>query len=310
VTRTVIYGAAGFVGATLLTGEWFAGVDLVLVDPMPVDPAVRRAAGRTAASVEIRPATSLRDVGEADVLLVLAGRTDVDQALAEPAPAFAGNGAIALEAAEWWRRHPGARVVYLSTDEVLGESDRPLTEDAPYRPTQPYAASKAAAEMTLRCYQDAYGMDLVVIRSCNLVGGRQRARKLLPIAVRQIATGGPIPVYGAGHHRREYLAVEDLAGAVGLATSGELGAGIYHCSSGLALTILEVLAIVGETLGVEIGFDHTTDRLVHDRAYAMDPARLHAHGWKPHTPPATAIARAVADLHAAWLRGEPLTERP
>ena len=61
-----------------------------------------------------------------------------------------------------------------------------------------------------------------------------------------------------------------------------------------------MLDIVGETLGISVHCDHIAGRIVHDRAYAMDLVLLHAHGWKPRTQPAVAIARAAADLHEAW----------
>ena len=209
----VIYGAAGFVASTLLSGPSLPPCALTLVDHEWIDQSVLDSLGLAGAPVVdvIRSSSLASIVGdEADVLLVLAGQTDVDQALANPAVAFEKNMAIAIESAEWWRRHPGARLVYLSSDEVLGASQFPLDEDAPLRPTQPYAASKAAAEMALRCYSESYGLELVVIRSCNLVGGRQRARKLIPTAVQNLAVGLPVPIYGDGSHRREYLAVEDL----------------------------------------------------------------------------------------------------
>ena len=73
-----------------------------------------------------------------------------------------------------------ARLIYLSSDEVLGESFVPLAEGALRRPSQPYAASKSAAEVVLSCYRDTYSLDVVIVRSCNLVGAHQRARKLIP----------------------------------------------------------------------------------------------------------------------------------
>ncbi|MEV4707126.1 NAD-dependent epimerase/dehydratase family protein [Actinoplanes sp. NPDC049316] len=306
MTRLVIHGAAGFVGSTLLTGGDLGVSALTLVDPAPLDADVAEVVAGLDATV--RRDTALPE-GEADVLLVLAGQTDVDQALADPRLAFTANGSIALEVAEWWRQRPDTRVVYLSSDEVLGVSDRPLAPDAPYRPTQPYAASKAAAEMMLRCYADTYGLDLIVIRSCNLVGGRQRARKLIPTAVTALAAGEPVPVFGDGTQAREYLAVEDLCEVLRSAIAGDVPVGVHHCTSGAALTILEVVELVAAAVGVPAVISHVRDRLVHDRAYAMDPGSLTTLGWKPHVTPADAISRAAADMVAALRRGEPLTYR-
>ena len=171
MTGIIIYGAAGFVASTLLSGSGLPPHTLTLVDHARIEQSVLDSLNLAGAPAHVVQSSSLADImaDESDVLLILAGQTDVDQALADPALAFEANMAIAIESAEWWRWHPSARLVYLSSDEVLGPSQFPLDEDAPLRPTQPYAASKAAAEMALRCYSESYGLDLVVIRSCNLV---------------------------------------------------------------------------------------------------------------------------------------------
>jgi dTDP-glucose 4,6-dehydratase len=305
-----IFGASGFVGSSLLASPLSLPSTLTLIDPAEPDPAILRTARRRNIRIDVRQAQTLRngaDPGNVDVLLVLAGQTDVDQALANPALAFDANGTIAVEVGEWWRRHPSARVVYLSSDEVLGVSDSPLAEQAPYQPTQPYAASKATAEMTLRCYSDTYGLDLILIRSCNLVGGRQRARKLIPTAVHHLAAGEPVPIFGTGQQSREYLAVEDLCNALRLAWEGVLPPGMYNCTSAISFTVLDVIELVGAALGLSVEHVSVPDRLVHDRAYSMDPSLLHSFGWKSLTSPIEAISQAAIDLYAACRSGEDVT---
>jgi len=308
---TIIYGAAGFVASTLLSRPTMPPRRLTLVDRERIEQTVLDSLILAGSPVHVVRSSSLADIAadQADVLLVLAGQTDVDQALANPALAFKANMAIAIESAEWWRRHPWTRLVYLSSDEVLGPSRFPLGEDAPIRPTQPYAASKAAAETALRCYSESYGLELVVIRSCNLVGGRQRARKLIPTAVQNLAVGLPIPIYGDGSHQREYLAVDDLCDVLSQAVTRTLPAGTYNCTSGIALRTVEVVGIIAKALAVEPIMVEVRDRLVHDRCYAMDTSKLKAHGWKPQIAPADAIAAAAIELKSAWDNGQILTRR-
>lgn len=312
MTHVAVCGSSGFVGSTLLASDQPLASVLTLIDPVEPDPTILQDAHRQYKSINVRQAQTLQghaDPGKVDVLLVLAGQTDVDQALVDPALAFTANGAIGVEVGEWWRGHPATRVVYLSSDEVLGVSDWPLAEDAPYRPTQPYAASKATAEITLRCYSETYGLDLIVIRSCNLVGGRQRARKLIPEAVQHLAMGEPVPVFGTGLQMRQYLAVEDLCNVLRMATDGVLPTGIYNCTSAIAFTVIDVVDIVAAALGLPADHIHVPDRLVQDQAYAMDPSLLHSFGWKALTTPTEAMTQAAIDLYAAWRSGEDLTAR-
>lgn len=311
MTRLVIYGAAGFVGSTLLSEPNMPAVEFTLVDRELIVKSVLDSLSQAGIRVNVVRSSSLSGIvaDDADALLVLAGQTDVDQALTEPALAFETNMAIAIGVAEWWRRHPGTRLVYLSSDEVLGASNIPLDEDAPLRPTQPYAASKAAAEMALRCYSQSYGLELVVIRSCNLVGGDQRARKLIPTAVQSLAAGLPVPVFGDGFQQREYLAVKDLCEVIWSALTRVLPAGIYNCTSGIAYQTIEVIDLIAKALAVEPTFAHVRDRLVHDRSYAMDASKLHTHGWKPTVSPADAITAAAIEMKSAWDNGQMLTDR-
>jgi dTDP-glucose 4,6-dehydratase len=152
-------------------------------------------------------------------------------------------------------------------------------------------------------------LDLVIIRSCNLVGGRQRARKLIPTAVQHLANGEPVPVFGSGIHRREYLAVEDLCDALLLAIDRVLPTGVYHCTSGIGLRVADVISVVADALDVAPKMFEAPDRLVHDLSYAMDSSLLRSHGWREQICPVEAIASASRVLERALLAGEDLTRR-
>ena len=308
VSSTLVYGAAGFVASTL-AGQLTAQRELkvVLVDQrdVPTDTSARLAS--RGIEVVTHRATSLRGLPQLDdvsAAVVLAGQTDVDEALAHPARAFESNTQIAIDVGEWLRAHPQARLVYVSSDEVLGESFAPLSESAPHRPTQPYAASKAAAEVILHSYRDVYGLNIVTVRSCNLVGGHQRARKLIPTAVAHLVAGKPVPVFGPGTHVREWLAVEDLCDAIVLLLRHQDAAGVYHCSSGVHLTVLEVIRLVADALQVEPRWQQVSDRLVHDRSYGMDSQKIRELGWSPEHDVADSIKRAAVIIAAAIAAGD------
>jgi dTDP-glucose 4,6-dehydratase len=186
--------------------------------------------------------------------------------------------------------------VYVSSDEVLGEAFVALPESAPLRPTQPYAASKAAAEIILHCHRDVYGLSLVTLRSCNLVGPGQREPKLIPVAVRALLEGNPVPIHGSGEQLREWLAVEDFSTAILMLMDPSVPAGVYQASSGVHLSVFQVVECVARELKTPPSAVHVTDRMVQDGCYAMSAARLHGLGWRPQHDPIKAIGAAARAL--------------
>lgn len=310
VSGVLIHGAAGFVGVSLAArvSEWGVST-LVLVDRNPIPEWTVRLLKQR--GIEVLSHQADRLVGlpltsEITAAIALAGHSDVDYALAVPRCAFEVNLLIAMDVGEWAKAHPATRVVYISTDEVLGESFHPLDEAAPMRPTQPYAASKAAAETVLHSYRDTFSLDIVTLRSCNLVGPYQRARKLLPVAVSQLTRGAPVPVHGDGQHRREWLAVEDLCAAIELSVGQRMPPGIYHCSSEVSMSTLDVIGHVARALEVPVTVEHVSDRLVNDRSYSMDSTLMRSYGWQARYDMSGCLARIAKEMAAALTHGEPL----
>ncbi|HEX6746950.1 MAG TPA: NAD-dependent epimerase/dehydratase family protein [Longimicrobium sp.] len=299
--HVMVHGASGFVAASLLPLLARRSVATIsLVDRKPPSPRVIARLREAGSRPHVIVAGSLRNLrvpAAPDVVISLAGITDVDQALDRPAEALAGNVGIAIDLAEWVRRTvPAARLIYMSSDEVLGESTEPLPPDAPLRPTQPYAVSKAAAELVLHNYRDVYGLDVVTLRSCNLVGGRQRARKLIPVAVYNLVHRLPVPVYGDGAQLREWMAVGDVCDAIWALVGRDAPAGVYQASTGVRLSVTDVVTHVASAIGLPLVTRPVADRRVHDRSYSMCSARLREHGWHPRRDPVEAIRKAARDL--------------
>src|SRR6201999_965330 len=119
------------------------------------------------------------------------------------------------------RRKGVHRFVHVSTDEVMGslpEDDSSyFTEDSPFAPNSPYAASKAAAEHLVRAAHHTFGLDTVVTRCGNNYGPRQFPEKLIPLMIANAINDEPLPVYGDGKNVRDWIFVEDHARAIWLA---------------------------------------------------------------------------------------------
>lgn len=295
IDTVVVIGAAGFISQYLTPALAHVANNIVLIDPKPIPDRLINVLTELPHSyypslLEYNPSASC-------TLVSIAGVTDVDEALHKPDIAFSHNINLALEMAEWLRtKSPTSKLVYMSSDEVLGVSFEPLPENTPLCPTQPYAASKAAAEILLHNYRDVYNLDIVTLRSCNLIGGLQKAKKIIPISVNCIKHNKAIPVYGDGSHRREWLSVEDICTAILKLIQSPTAKGVYQASSHISLSINEVIEIIEKSLGVTARKVTTDYRAIHDVSYAMDTKRLKKLGWAAKIDPKDAIAAAAKEM--------------
>jgi dTDP-glucose 4,6-dehydratase len=302
ISSILIQGAAGFVGQSLLPMLiQRKGIERIfLVDRKPIPQKLIASCSCFQVEVYYFVNDSLLEIDlpvQPDIVISLAGMTNVDEALQNPKSAFDSNISIAINLGEWLRlQRTNIRLIYVSSDEVLGETFLPLQETAPLNPTQPYSASKAAAEIVLHNYRDVYKLNVVTLRSCNLIGGHLRARKLLPVSVKSILLDKPVPIYDDAFAKREWMAVEDLCEAIFCLMDERVEAGVYHAASGIHLTISQVLDVISDALGVPIEQQLITGRLVHDKCYATASNKLHALGWKPKYDPRKSIADAARQL--------------
>lgn len=179
------------------------------------------------------------------------------------------------------------RFVQVSTDEVMGslpdESDEFFTEDSPLRPNSPYAASKAAAEFVVRAARETHGVDTVVTRCGNNYGPRQFPEKLIPLMIANAMNDEPLPVYGDGMNVRDWIYVDDHCRAIWLAYEKGKAGEIYNIGSRNERYNIDVVKSLLDALGKPHSLiKFVTDRLGHDRRYAIDPTKAEKElGWEP-----------------------------
>src|SRR4051812_2574514 len=157
------------------------------------------------------PEIVARAAAGTDAIVNFAAETHVDRSILGPAE-FILTDVLGTQVLLDHARHHGKRFVQVSTDEVYG--DIPLgapacTEEAPLRASSPYSASKAGGELQVFAYVRTYGVDALVTRGANTYGPRQYPEKFLPLFVTNALDGRPLPVYGDGKQRREWLQVDD-----------------------------------------------------------------------------------------------------
>ncbi|MGC2234644.1 MAG: dTDP-glucose 4,6-dehydratase [Pyrinomonadaceae bacterium] len=225
----------------------------------------------------------------ADAIFNFAAESHVDRSIAS-ADEFVKTNVlgtqILLDAA---RAKNVRRFVQISTDEVMGslpdDSDLYFTEDSPLQPNSPYAASKAAAEHFVRAARETFGLDTVITRCGNNYGERQFPEKLIPLMIANAMNDEPLPVYGDGRNVRDWIFVDDHARAIRLAYEKGKSGAIYNVGARNERQNLEVVKSILDALGKPHSLiKFVTDRLGHDRRYAIDAAKTESElGWKPLT---------------------------
>jgi dTDP-glucose 4,6-dehydratase len=181
-------------------------------------------------------------------------------------------------------RRRGIRHVQVSTDEVYGDiplDAPPCTEEAPVRPSSPYSASKAGGDMQVLAYVRTYAVDALITRGANTYGPRQYPEKFLPLFVTNALEGEPLPVYGDGRQRREWLHVDDHCAAIELALRNGSAGEVYNVG-GQERENMDVVRRILDLTGASPDLvRHVTDRPGHDRRYAIDSSKLRHLGWTP-----------------------------
>lgn len=206
------------------------------------------------------------------------------------------------------RHREAKRFLHISTDEVGGDMrpDEWFSEDAPLRPNSPYAASKTAAEHFVRAAAHTFGLNTVITRTSNNYGPYQFPEKLLPLAISNAMDDRSIPVYGDGLQVRDWVHVADncraLLAVLERGRSGET----YHIGGGAPLANIDVLKLLLKIMQKpETLLTSVTDRLGHDRRYAVDFRKTTQElGWRPEIPFEQGLRETVDwyRTNAEWVR--------
>jgi dTDP-glucose 4,6-dehydratase len=236
-------------------------------------------------------------------VLHLAAETHVDRSIDDPGAFIEANlvGTFTLlEAARrYWQRLPHAqqssfRLVQVSTDEVYGSLDSTgrFDENSPYRPSSPYAASKAGADHLARAWHHTYGLPVIVTNTSNNYGPYQWPEKLIPLMILRAEAGKPLPVYGRGENVRDWIYVEDHAEALiqvmERGSPGEtyaIGAGNERKNIDVVRAICRILDELAPHASIkrhESLIEFVEDRPGHDLRYAIDASKIQEElGWRP-----------------------------
>jgi dTDP-glucose 4,6-dehydratase len=289
----LVTGGAGFIGANYVRQTVANRPDIRVTVVDSLNYAANRA---SLASVEDDVEFvegSIADAGltddlvkNADLVVNFAAESHNDNSLNNPRPFLESNIIGTWNLLEAARRH-GARLHHVSTDEVFGdlELDDParFAEDTAYRPSSPYSATKASADLLVRAWVRSFGVQATISNCSNNYGPLQHVEKFIPRQITNILQGVKPKIYGTGANVRDWIHVSDHNAAVQtIIDSGRPGE-TYLIGAECEvdnLTIVKTLLRITDK--PEDWFDFVTDRPGHDLRYAINPAKLMTElGWRP-----------------------------
>lgn len=222
-----------------------------------------------------------------DYVFHFAAKTFVNHSIRNPNPFIQSNVVGTFKVLEEARRSKQLKMHFqISTDEVYGAIlSGAYKEDAPLNPTNPYSATKAAADMLAISYHNTYRLPVIITRTENNYGPFQHPQKVMPVFVRKALADESLPVYGDGKHSRMWLFVEDHCRALlHLLKHGKSGE-IYHVAGEQELQNLElakrILHLLGKPESLIAFVPDYNIRPGHDRRYALNVDKLRATGWTP-----------------------------
>lgn len=236
---------------------------------------------------------------ETDAVINFAAESHVDRSISSAAEFIMTNALGTQVLLDCARERGVKRFVQVSTDEVMGslpdDENAFFTEDSPFAPNSPYAASKAAAEHLVRAAHHTFGLDTVITRCGNNYGPRQFPEKFLPLMLANALSDEPIPVYGDGLNVRDWIYVDDHCRAILLALEKGRSGAVYNIGARNERRNIEVTKSVLDALEKPHSLVRfVKDRPGHDRRYAINPSLVENElGWRPRETWETGLRKTI-----------------
>ena len=276
--RVIVTGGCGFIGSSFVNYlRKNVDCEIVVIDKLTyaADPF------SIPADVELIQKDicdiTLDDIGYADYIVNFAAESHVDNSISNGLPFVKTNVEGTFNMLEVANKIPHLKkFIQISTDEVYGDMDSrglvSATEQTSLQPSSYYSSTKAAADHLVESAGRTFGLPYLITRTCNNYGVHQHKEKFLPTIARSIESGNPIPLYGDGAQIREWIWVEDNVKLIYDLMISQIG--IWNIGSGDSWTNKDIITMVGDILNKDVKYNHTEDRLGHDRRYTVNNSKL------------------------------------
>jgi dTDP-glucose 4,6-dehydratase len=283
--RVLVTGGAGFIGSHFVRLLAEKGVEVVVLDKLTYsgNPANLDGIAHRFLQGDIADSEAVAEAAAGcDAIVNFAAESHVDRSILESFD-FVHTQVHGTQTLLEHVRATGVRFVQVSTDEVYGdlEGGGSSTEDDPLRPSSPYSATKAGGDLLVLGYVRTHAVNASITRGANTYGPNQYPEKFLPLFITNALDGEPLPVYGDGRQRREWLHVDDHCAAIERALTDGRPGEVYNVGGDERENLGMVRRILDLTGADESLVRHVTDRPGHDRRYSIDDAKLRGLGWQP-----------------------------
>jgi UDP-glucose 4-epimerase len=304
--RVLVTGGAGFVGSHLTDALVRRGDEVVVLDDLTTGYAENVTPGARLVEGDVADPRTVADaVHGAEVVFHLAATRAVLRSVQEPRATDRVNTGGTLNVLEAARHAGVRRVVSTSSSSVYGgDAPVPTPETAPPRPRSPYAVSKLAGEHYARVYWELHRLETVSLRLFNVYGPRQRPDSqyaaVIPLFIEALGSGHSPEVHGDGRQSRDFTYVDDAVAAfldAGAASAARCAGRVYNVAGGGEESLLDLLAVLGRILGVDIPVRHVAPRPGDVRRSRADFTAASADlGWRPTVGFEEGLARTVSWL--------------
>lgn len=290
--KIVITGGAGFVGSHIVDRivEDYPDAHIVVLDKMTYAADVTNVMHhieteriRLMVGDICNLDTCMQAVKNADLVIHAAAESHVDNSFGN-SMAFSQTNVLGTHALMEACRASGVpKIIHFSTDEVYGEIVKgEASEDHILKPTNPYSASKAAAEMIIQGYLQSFKLPVVIVRANNIYGIRQFPEKIIPKFMLLLMQGQKLTLHGSGKNSRHFVAAQDIAKALTLLIHKGVIGECYNIGSEQEFQNIEVAHMICDIFGLSPD-DHITyvqDRPFNDARYAVNWDKIKSLGWE------------------------------
>lgn len=325
----LVTGGAGFCGAhicehLLVNTDW----DVIVLDRLSYAGSLERLSGlreRFPARLKFvfhdfraqYPVSVLNALKDVRWIIHNGGETHVERSLVDAEPFIASNVIGTMWTLEAARQLKVETFIQISTDEVHGPAPSGIDfqENAPIKPSNPYSASKAAAEALAFSYWRSHGLPVIVTRTMNLFGERQHPEKFIPMTIRKVLAGEKVTVHGTKDGSigaRKWLHARNQADALLFLLKAsktlDLRGETFHIA-GEEKTNLDIAEFIAASLNLGLRYeivDFHSSRPGHDLRYSLDDSKIRGLGWRPPVEFAESLDRTVkwAMKSPSWLQEE------